>query len=221
MIQAIAMLQTATQAAVSPENMSIFALLVKGGWVMIPLLILFAVLLFVASDSWFTIHRMEKTDRTWFPGVISLLREGHADKALAMTRNSNASLAGVVRAGIEGRDLDKVQLEEDMQLEARQTISRIEAPIGYLSMIASIAPMLGFLGTIFGVITIFMNISATNELSISSISDGLYQKMICSGAGLLEGIIAYCCYWLLGRRVDRMVMNMDKGANIFLREIGK
>ncbi len=208
-------------AAATPENISIFGLLMKGGWVMVPLLILFAVMAFVASDSWFSLRKMNSDDRVGFSDVIALVREGQYDKALGLTKRSGSSLAGVIRAGIENRDQPVQKIEEDMQIEARQAIARMEAPVGYLALIASIAPMLGFLGTIFGVITIFMNISATNELSISSISDGLYQKMICSGVGLLEGIISYCAFWLLSRRVDRIVLTMDKGANIFLKALAQ
>jgi len=205
--------------AAAPERLSLFALLVKGGWIMIPLLILLILMLFIATDSWVTMRRMAKTDSPWFSGIIKLIREGEYDKAQARTDRTNSSLSGIVRAGIEGRSLPVAQIEEDMQVEARSVITRLESPVGYLSMIASIAPMLGFLGTIFGVITIFINISASNELSISSISDGLYQKMICSAVGLTIGILAYCAYWLLNKRVDRMVLYIDRSSNIFLREL--
>ncbi len=206
-------------AVATPENISIFGLLMKGGWVMVPLLILFAVMAFVASDSWFSLRKMNSGDRVWFSDVIALVREGQYDKALGLTKRSNSSLAGVIRAGIQNRDQPEEKIEEDMQIEARGAIARMEAPVGYLALIASIAPMLGFLGTIFGVITIFMDVSMTNELSISSISDGLYQKMICSAVGLLEGIMAYCAYYVLNRRIDRIVLTLDRGANMALKAL--
>ena len=221
MIASAIFLQTvvAVTPAATPARLSLFALLVKGGWIMIPLVLLFALMLFIATDSWMTLRKMATTDGQWFGGILKLIREGEYDKALARTERSASSLTGIVRAGIEARALPVAQIEEDLQVEARGVISRLESPVGYLSMIASIAPMLGFLGTIFGVINIFINISASNELSISSISDGLYQKMICSAVGLAVGILAYCAYWLLNKRVDRMVLYMDKCSNIFLREL--
>ena len=221
MVFASILLQTssATVAAVAPSHVSVFTLLVKGGWIMIPLLLLFVLMIFIATDSWVGLRKMATGDDRWFVGVIKLLRAGDYDKALASTKRSGSSLAGIVHAGIEGRDLPQAQLEEDMQVEARQAIAKLDAPIGYLSMIASIAPMLGFLGTIFGVIKIFITISATNELSISSISDGLYQKMICSAVGLTVGILAYCAYWLLGRQVDKRILYMDMCSNMLLKEL--
>jgi len=204
---------------VAPNHVSIFTLLVKGGWIMIPLLLLFVLMIFIATDSWVAMRRMATGDDRWFVGVIKSLRAGDYDKALDSAKRSGSSLAGITRAGIEGRSLPQAQLEEDMQVEARQAIAKLDAPVGYLSMIASIAPMLGFLGTIFGVIKIFITISATNELSISSISDGLYQKMICSAVGLTVGILAYCAYWLLGRQVDKRILYMDMCSNMLLKEL--
>jgi biopolymer transport protein ExbB len=91
--------------------------------------------------------------------------------------------------------------------------------MNYLGITASIAPMLGFLGTIFGVIQIFYNISATGDLNIAAISDGLYQKMICSGAGLLVGIVAYSGFYILNGRIDKVVLNIDKSSNDILKAI--
>lgn len=221
MIFASIMLQASSETvtvAVTHQE-SLFTLLMRGGWVMLPLLLLSILMVFLAADSWFSLRKMTTTDSEWFSSMIKLIRKGDYAQALDSTTRSNSALAGIMRAGIEGCNLPQTQMEEEMQVEARQVIAKMESPISYLSMIASIAPMLGFLGTIFGVITIFMTISATNELSISSISSGLYQKMICSAVGLTVGILSYCAYWLLGKKVDKIVLYMDKCSNLFLREL--
>lgn len=106
-----------------------------------------------------------------------------------------------------------------MQIEARQQISLMEDQMNYLGITAAIAPMLGFLGTIFGVIKIFYNISVTNDLNIASISDGLYQKMICSGAGLFVGIIAYSGFYVLNGFIDKAVLKIDKDSNEMMKAI--
>ena len=80
-----------------------------------------------------------------------------------------------------------------MEATANLEISLMEKDTGYLGIIAGIAPMLGFIGTISGVIKIFYNISLADNISIGIIAGGLYQKMICSGTGLIVGVIAYCC----------------------------
>ena len=100
-----------------------------------------------------------------------------------------------------------------MQGEATQQIARMEKHLNWLSITASVAPMLGFLGTIFGVINIFFRIAQTNEFEISTIADGLYQKMVSSAVGLFVGIVAYAGYYLLNGRIDTIVANMDKYSN--------
>lgn len=209
----------AAETAVIPASMSVIDLLIKGGWVMIPLAILFALLLFIATDSWVMLRKMTRPDQAWFPKALKLVHNREYDHAFTMAKRSQSALGRIVMAGIRSHELPRAQIEEDIQVEAREVIARVESPVGYLSMIASIAPMLGFLGTIFGIINIFIGVSQTNELSISSISDGLYQKMICSAVGLLEGIIAYCAYYVMNRRLDRMVLTMDKGANLLLKAL--
>ena len=122
-------------------------------------------------------------------------------------------------AGLESAEHEDNEIQDALQSEARQQISLLERGMNYLGITASIAPMLGFLGTIFGVIKIFYNISVTNDLNIANISDGLYQKMICSGAGLFVGIIAYSGYYILNGRIDRIVVNIDKYSNNLLKDI--
>ena len=106
-----------------------------------------------------------------------------------------------------------------MEVEARQQVNILENQMNWLGITASIAPMLGFLGTIFGVIKIFYDIARTNDLAIDTISTGLYQKMICSAAGLLVGIVAYSGYYILNGRIDKVVVNIDKDSNEVLKAI--
>jgi biopolymer transport protein ExbB len=100
-----------------------------------------------------------------------------------------------------------------MEATANLEISVMEKDTGYLGIIAGIAPMLGFIGTISGVIKIFYNISLADNISIGIIAGGLYQKMICSGAGLIVGVIAYSAYHYLQMMIDRFSINMQRQVN--------
>lgn len=197
--------------------MSLFSIVMKGGWIMIPIFILSGFAIFFMCDTWISIKKLRKVNGRWFGHVLNLVYSKDIGQALDVAGRSDSALSKVAVAGLQSYDLPEKNVEEDMQVETRQVLSKTEGNIGYLSVIATIAPMLGFLGTIFGVIKIFFNISLTNDLSISSISDGLYQKMICSGAGLLVGIIAYIGYYILNRYMDTMVLEIDKGANELLK----
>jgi biopolymer transport protein ExbB len=88
--------------------------------------------------------------------------------------------------------------------------------MNYLSIIAGIAPMVGFLGTISGVINIFFRIAQTNELSIGVIAGGLYEKMVTSGAGLLVGIFAFVGYNILNSMIDGVANNLEKSSVEFM-----
>jgi biopolymer transport protein ExbB len=197
----------------SEESMSLFAMVMKGGWIMIPIFLLLGIAIFLTAETWANVNKLKKVNQRWFTDIIDSVYKGDYSRALDISRKSRSALGRMIDAGVRSYRLPMSAVEEDMQVEVRQIIAKPEAATGYLNMIATIAPMLGFLGTIFGVIKIFFNISLTNDLSIASISDGLYQKMICSGAGLLVGIVAYIAYYILDRRIDSIVRMLDKGAN--------
>jgi biopolymer transport protein ExbB len=199
------------------STISLFSIVVKGGWIMIPIFILLGLAIFLMTDTWVSVNRLRKVNGRWFAHVLKLVHGGDMEQALSVAAKSPSALSRVAVAGLQSYGLPEKSIEEDMQVETRQVLAKPEGYTGYLGVIATIAPMLGFLGTIFGVIKIFFNISLTNDLSISSISDGLYQKMICSGAGLLVGIIAYIGYYILNHRIDGMVLGIDKGANELLK----
>jgi biopolymer transport protein ExbB len=208
----------ATEVLVQDDtSISLFSVIMKGGWIMIPIFILAAIAIFLISDTWVSVKRLNKVNGRWFAHLLKLVDSGDMEQAISVATKSSSAMGKVAVAGLSSCYLPEKNIEEDMQVETRQVLAKPEGNVGYLGTIATIAPMLGFLGTIFGVIKIFFNISLTNDLSISSISDGLYQKMICSGAGLLVGIVAYIGYYLLSRYLDTMVLGIDKGANELLK----
>jgi biopolymer transport protein ExbB len=208
----------ATEILVQEESsIGLFSIVMKGGWIMIPIFILSVIAIYLIADTWASVGKLRKVNGRWFAHVLKLTSNGDVEQALSVAAKSSSALSRVAVAGLESYRLPEKNIEEDMQVETRQVLAKSEGYNGYLGMIATIAPMLGFLGTIFGVIKIFFNISLTNDLSISSISDGLYQKMICSGAGLLVGIIAYIGYYILNRYIDTMVLGIDRGANELLK----
>ena len=206
-----------TAVVVSNENY--FQLLMKGGWILVPLFLLFFLAIYMFIERWITISSLGKVDSIWFARVSELVVDQKIEKAKKFCSEKPSSYSKVLAAGLEVAEHDDVEVQDALQSEARQQISILERGMNYLGITASIAPMLGFLGTIFGVIKIFYNISVTNDLNIANISDGLYQKMICSGAGLFVGIIAYSGYYILNGRIDKVVVTMDKYSNNLLKDI--
>lgn len=208
-----------TPEVVTVQTESYFDLLLKGGWILLPLFFLSLLSVYVIISKIIQLNRTRPRDTVWFSRVWELVHEQKFDKAIKFAQNRPYASAKVIAAGLKEVNSDEKTLEEAMQTEARKQISIMEYQMNYLGITASVAPMLGFLGTIFGVITIFYNISVTGDLEIATISDGLYQKMINSGVGLFVGIIAYTGYYLLNGVIDRVVLTMDKDANQLLKAI--
>ena len=208
-----------TTSAVVVSNENYFQLLMKGGWILVPLFMLFFLAIYMFIERWVTISGLGKSDSIWFARLSELVVDNKIDKAIKLCSEKPTSYSRVLSAGLEVAQHEDIEIQDALQSEARQQISILERGMNYLGITASIAPMLGFLGTIFGVIKIFYNISVTNDLNIANISDGLYQKMICSGAGLFVGIIAYSGYYILNGRIDKVVVNLDKYSNNLLKDI--
>lgn len=198
---------------------SYFSILMKGGWILVPIIFLFFLSIYVIIERWLVIGKAGAKDDIWLSRVKELVGEKKVKKATEFCYNMKNASAKVIASGLVETNNGLEDVQEAMQVEARQEVNRLEQGLNYLGITASIAPMLGFLGTIFGVIKIFYNISVTNDLNIANISDGLYQKMICSGVGLFVGIIAYTGFYILNEKVDRIVAQMDKDSNEVVRAI--
>lgn len=210
---------TVDQAMQSAPEESYLSLVMKGGWILLPIFLLSLLSIYVIINKWLVISRLGKKDSVWLSRVVELVHEGKIDKALKFCVERPYASAKVIAAGLKEFDKDDAEIQEAMEVEARVQVSTLEDQMNWLGITASIAPMLGFLGTIFGVIKIFYDIARTNDLAIDTISTGLYQKMICSGAGLLVGIIAYSGYYILNGRIDKTVVNIDKESNEVLKAI--
>lgn len=195
------------------------SLIMKGGWVMVPIAILSVLAIYFIIERWLIVSKMGKSDSIWQSRIIELISENRLEQALKFCHEKPYVTGKVIASGLKEIEEPVEEIERVMEVEARMQISKMENHMNYLGIIASIAPMLGFLGTIFGVITIFYNISQTADLDIATISDGLYQKMICSGAGLLVGIVAYSGFYILNGRIDKTVVVLDKDSNEVLKAI--
>lgn len=220
------LLQATTDISVSAptleiENKTYFYLLLKGGLILIPLGIMFVLANYLMIERWISIKILGKIDTKWFDETKRLTNEGKMDEAIKLCTQNPGIYSNLMIAGLVEAEHSDIEIQDALQSEARQQISVLEKGMNYLGIIASIAPMFGFLGTIFGVIKIFYNISVTNDLNIANISDGLYQKMISSGAGLFVGIVAYTGYYVLNGRIDKVVLKMDRASNELLKEIRK
>lgn len=206
----------AMQAPQQVEELSLFNLLTKGGWVMIPLALLAFLGLIIFFERYFTIRKAAKDESQLTMQVRASIKSGNLDSAIAICKSSNTPIGRMLQKGLLriGRPIKDIEgaIENIGKLE----VSKLEKNIGILGIIAGIAPMLGFVGTIIGVITIFHDVSVKGIIEIGTISGGLYVKMISSATGLIIGIIAYIFYNILNMMVDKVILKMETDSIEFI-----
>lgn len=213
-----------TTAISTPEELHFIDLLFMGGWVMVPLALLAFLGLVIFVERYITIRKSSKNETNLLFQIRQNIQEGRLENAIALCKNTQSPLARMLEKGLKriGRPIKEIEgaIENTGKLE----VSKLEKNIGILGIIAGIAPMLGFVGTIIGVITIFREISAQGSIEIGTISGGLYVKMITSATGLIIGIMAYVLYHILNMMVDKIILKMETDAIDFidlLEEPGK
>jgi biopolymer transport protein ExbB len=203
------------------NEISVLEFILKGGFFLIPISILLFYTFYLIIERYLYIHKASKIDSLLMRDVRDNLHSGKLDMARSIAERSNTSSGNVLREGILVIGRPIVEIESNMDRAADIEIGEMEKHLGQLGLIAGIAPTLGFIGTISGVIKIFYSISVTENISIGNISGGLYEKMISSGAGLLVGIIAYSGYHLLNGKVDNFALKIQKQILEFVNIIQK
>jgi biopolymer transport protein ExbB len=196
----------------TPVN-NVADLLMKGGFIMIPILLLSIISIYFFIERVSYIRKSSVIDESLVKNIINEIRNKKPDESLIHTIYNDTSLGRILESGLSQTFKSSDEVEKYMEATANIEISEMERNTGYLGIIAGIAPMLGFIGTISGVIKIFYNISLADNISIGIIAGGLYQKMICSGTGLIVGVIAYSFYHYLQMMIDRFSINMQKKVN--------
>ena len=198
------------QEAAAPEKMSLIKMAVAGGWLMLVLLALSIIAVYILGSRWWAIRQALKIDPHFMDNIRGLLREGKTQAALALCRDTQSPIARLIEKGIrmQGRPLQDIQaaVENTGNIE----VSKIEKGMPMLATVAGGAPMVGFLGTVAGMIQAFYNMArAGSNIDITLLSDGIYTAMVTTVGGLIVGIIAYFGYNWLTARIDDLVFKMD------------
>ena len=202
---------TAVIENVAPNTeVSVLEFILKGGFFLIPIAILLLYTFYVIAERYMYIDKASKIDDRLLRDVGEQLQSGNIELARAIVERSTNASSTIIKEGILVIGRPIAEIESNMDRAADIEIGQMEKHLGHLGLIAGIAPTLGFIGTISGVIKIFYSISVTENISIGNISGGLYEKMISSGAGLIVGIIAYSAYHLLNGKIDNFALKVQK-----------
>lgn len=211
--------QALQQTAPAQQEMSysLIEMAAKGGWLMIVLLILSIIAIYIFGEKWWMISRSGKVDKNFMNDIRDYMREGKIKSAQTLCEKYDSPVARLVEKGIErvGRPLGDIQTA--VENVANAEVARLEKGLPVLATIAGGAPMIGFLGTVIGMVEAFFNMSmAGNNIDITLLSSGIYTAMITTVGGLIVGILAYFGYNILTSKISNLVFKMESATMDFM-----
>lgn len=198
-------------------NFSLIDLAVKGGWLMIVLLILSIIAIYLFGKKWWMINQASKIDKNFMNDIRDYIHEGKIQSAQALCTHYDTPVARMVEAGIVriGRPLGDIQTA--IENVGNAEVGRLEKSLPYLATIAGGAPMIGFLGTVTGMVRAFFNMAqAGSSVDITLLSSGIYEAMVTTVGGLIVGILAYFGYNFLTAKVSSIVYSMENATIKFM-----
>ena len=198
-------------------SLSIFDLIMKGGYIMIPIAVLLFIATYVLIERIITLSRASRYDKNFMNTIKDFIVNGNIKAAVTLCNGSTSPQAVIVGKGLTRLGKPVAEIKEAMEGAGRAELYKIERNMIVLNIIGRIAPMFGFVGTIIGVVKIFYDISlAGGDIKIDTISAGLYQKMITSAGGLIVGIIAFASYHILNIVIEKLINRMEVSSTQFL-----
>lgn len=220
MINLLQIVDTLNQAAAANTNkngsISLIDLLKMGGWIMLPLAVLFVVSVFVFFERLIAIRKASKIEGNFMNIIRDHIVNGNVSAARSFAKNTNNPVARIIDKGIQriGKPIDNI--EKSMENVGKLELYNMERNLSVLSLIAGIAPMFGFLGTIVGMFKLFYDLASTGDFSIQTMANGIYTKMITSATGLIIGLLAYIAHNFLSTQVDKTANKMEASSAEFI-----
>lgn len=205
--------------AVHPEGVKLgfIDLAIKGGPIMIPIILLSFVAVFIFIDRYIAIRKAGKVDSRMMDRVKEYILDGKVESAYALCRSENSPTSRMIEKGISRIGRPMADVTTAIEIVGNLEVSKLEKGLPVLASVAGGAPMLGFLGTVTGMISAFYDMAnAGNNINITLLSSGIYQAMVTTVAGLIVGITAYFAYNLLVASVENVVFNMEAATSEFM-----
>ena len=207
---------TAAAAAAAAGSESMWSLLAKGGVLMIPLFILFALAIFFFFERFLVIKKAGQVDENFMSIIRDHVTNGNITAARSLAKNTNNPVAKMIDKGLQriGKPIDAI--ENAMENVGKLEMYKMEKNLIVLNVIARIAPLFGFVGTIVGLVLLLKGFATISNPSISQIADSMYIKLITSATGLIIGMLAYLGYSFLDAQVNRTANRMEAASSEFI-----
>jgi len=203
-------MQQATTAETEAVAMNAFDLALKGGWLMIVLLILLLMTIYVLIERTLVINKAGREDNSFMNRIKDYIHDEKIDAALALCRNTDTPSSRMVEKGISRLGRPTADVMSAIENQGNIEISKLEKGLPVLATSASGAPMVGFLGTVTGMVKAFMDMaSAGANVDVNILSTGIYEALVTTVAGLIVGIIALFAYNYLTTRIKGIVSKLE------------
>lgn len=202
------------------ETMNVWELAVKGGWIMIVLAILSVVGVFIFFERFLTLRKAMQRNPLFMERIHDNIKDNDFKSAANYCRNENTPLSRVIEKGVKNFKLSATAIRESVDNSANLEIATLEKGMPILSTIAAVGPMIGFLGTVTGMVRAFWEMAnAGNNIDVSLLSGGIYEAMITTVGGLIVGIIALFSYNYLVTLVDKVQNDMEAQIITFMEVV--
>ena len=202
-----------------PENITIWDMAVSGGWIRVVLALLLVLAIYIFIERYLTLSAALKgeSDNVFMNNIRQYVHEGNIEEARALSKQTPTPLGRMIDKGFSrlGRPLPDIQaaIENEGQLE----VANLERRVSLVATVASLGPMIGFLGTVVGMIAAFQEMAhAGNNIDIQMLASGIYTAMVTTVGGLIVGIICYFLHNILVTRINKVVFELEVRANEFM-----
>lgn len=207
------------ETAAQTQELSIFKLVFDPAslWIMIPLMLMLVWVIYVFIERLLAINAASKEDYNFMNNIRDFIHNGRLDSAVALCKGNDTPLARMIEKGLSriGKPLNDISaaIENTGQLE----VQMLEKRVSSLGTISGIAPMIGFLGTVVGMVMAFHAMAVNpNNLDVTVLSTGIYTAMITTVGGLIVGIIGFICYNILVSRISHLVNMLEAKSTEFM-----
>lgn len=207
-----------TVAAEASKEISLIDMCVSGGWIMIVLGALFLLAIYIFVERLIVFSKASKEDTSFMNRIKDYIHEGKIDAAVNLCHNTESPSARMIEKGISrlGRPMSDVlvAIENVGNIE----IAKLEKGLSFMATIAGGGPMIGFLGTVIGMVQAFFNMEQAggNTINLSQLSGGIYTAMVTTVAGLIVGVIAFFAYNYLVTKLDSVMRRLEMRSMEFL-----
>jgi biopolymer transport protein ExbB len=202
--------QITTEVAATSESISVLDLALKGGWVMLPLALMWVAAIYLFIERLLTINKANLDPEPFMNRVKELVQRNDIQGAKLLCAQSGTPVARMIEKGVSRIGSPLKNIEASIENVGKLEIFKLEKNLSTLATISGAAPMIGFLGTVIGMVQAFISISQEEgSVSPKLLSNGIYEAMITTVGGLIVGIMAYLAYNYLVTRVAKVIHKME------------